>query len=154
MKELLRQPSPSVKGKRGRGLGLRLTSTHITAVLGIFTLVSSPAAAGTTTPGSAHGDKLTRWSFRPSSSTQERKHLDTGQTNFLFSKASYYRTDRMALLQICLGNLSRTDLRPRLQVPCKKDKEMHQPPTGIRPQTHLGTSHLSSGLRLGEAHRY
>lgn len=68
MKELLRQPSPSVKGKRGRGLGLRLTSTHITAVLGIFTLVSSPAAAGTTTPGSAHGDKLTRWSFRPSSS--------------------------------------------------------------------------------------
>lgn len=74
--------------------------------------------------------------------TQERKQLNTGQTNFLFSKMWYYHPDTTALFQIHLGSLSRTNSRPCLQVPCKKDKAMQQPPTGIRPppHTHLGTS--------------
>lgn len=134
MKSLLRQPPPSAKGKRGRGWRLRLTSTHITAVLGIFTSVPIPAAAGTTTPGSAHGDKLTRQTLRPSSSQPGTQ--TAGQTNFLFSKACYYHTDTMALSQIHPGSLSRTNLRP-----CKKDKETHSPPTGIRPP------HIPSLLR-------
>lgn len=77
--------------------------------------------------------------------TQERKQLDTGQTNLLFSKVSYYSADRMTLFQICLGSLSRTNLRPCLQVPCKKDKEMHPPPPGISfPPT---SGHIPSLLR-------
>lgn len=104
-----------------------------------------PAAAGTATPGSAHGDKLARGLDRHTH-TQERKQLDTGQTNFLFSKMWYYHPDTTALFQIHLGSLSRTNSRPCLQVPCKKDKAMQQPPTGIGPPpTHTpGHIHLSS----------
>lgn len=87
--------------------------------------------------------------------TQERKQLDTGQTNFLFSKMWYYHPDTTALFQIHLGSLSRTNSRPCLQVPCKKDKAMQQPPTGIRPP-HTHTWAHPSLLRtpLGEAQSY
>lgn len=61
---------PMSKGNKG-AVGrwrLRLTCTHITAVLGIFTLVSITAGADTTMPDSAHKDKPTGQTFRPSSS--------------------------------------------------------------------------------------
>lgn len=143
MKSLLRQPPSSAKGKRGRGWRLRLTSTHITAVLGIFTSVPIPAAAGTTTPGSAHGDKLTRQTLRPSSSQPGTQ--TAGQTNFLFSKACYYHTDTMALSQIHPGSLSRTNLRP-----CKKDKAASH---GNQTPTHTRAHPISPQDSAWERHR-
>lgn len=135
MKSPLRQPPPSAKGKRGRGWRLRLTSTHITAVLGIFTSVPIPAAAGTTTPGSAHGDKLTRQTLRPSSSQPGTQ--TAGQTNFLFSKACYYHTDTMAfpkfIREVCPEQI------------WGRARRIKQPPMGIRPPHTPG--HIPSLLR-------
>lgn len=85
--------------------------------------------------------------------TQECKQLDTGQTNFLFSEAWYYHTDTMALFQIHLGSLSRTNLRPCLQVLCKKDKEMHQPPTRNQTPPHTWVHPISPQDSPWERHR-
>lgn len=126
MKSLLHQPPPSVEGKGGRSRRLWLTSTHITAVPGIFTSVSIPAAAAPPCQAQLTGTNRPDRGLDRHLHTQEHKQWDAGQTNFLFSKARYYHTDTMALLQIHLGSLSRTNPRPR-----RKDKALQQPPRGI-----------------------
>lgn len=129
---------PMSKGNEGAVGGWRvgLTCTHITAILGIFTLASITAAADTTTPDSPHEDKPTRQRFRPSSS-QPRNQTVTRTLDsklFIFPRVVLPCWYDGAFPDLA-GKFVQGKFGTVLASPCKKGKAVHRPPTGVRPPT-------------------
>lgn len=122
---------------------------------GIFTLVSTPAAAGTTTPGgSAHGDKLTRQRFRPSSSHPGTQTLGSWTNKLFILQSVVFLYCYNGSFPNSSGNFVQNKSEAMLASAVQEGRRDAPASHGNQSPRHTGADHTSPQDSLGqERHR-